>query len=218
MLGMPPESQSLGVRLCQRRKFLGQSISDLSLKTAIPEKYIYALERNDYNVFPAKVYAVGFLKKLLIALSFENIEEILNEFGNEWEVHYYASQEIKPIPYRLVREPYLTPRRISIVAAVFLFVFFVGYIGLRFSVFLSAPELTLDEPQNFIALNEPLVRLKGKVEKESQLTVNGREIILDEHGNFDEMLELAGGVNSLEFVVKDRFGEESRVMRYVLVK
>lgn len=219
MSDVPKETLTLGERLRSRREFLGWSVDDLSRETSIPVKYIRALEDDNYSAFSAKVYGLGFLKKALAVLSSENADEFLQEFSREWDVrHYRNPKETLPLPQNRGPEPYLTPRRLGIVSAFLLFLLLLGFLGIRFGAFLSAPKITLEEPKNFIAVSEPAVQLKGRVEKESRLTVNGREIMLDERGNFDETLELAPGVNALEFLIKDRFGKETRAMRYVLVK
>lgn len=219
MASLTSQSSTLGNRLRSRREELGWSVEDLSHEISLSPKYIHALERDDYGVFSAKVYALGFLKKVLTALSFENKEEFLKEFANEWDVrHYRRPKEIKPLPQNRGPQPYLTPRRLGLASSAFIFLLFLGYTGVRFISFVSAPELMLEKPENLTAVHEPLIQVRGSAEKESQLMINGRAIMLDKQGNFDEVLELAAGVNTLEFVVRDRFGKETKALRYVLVK
>jgi len=213
------ESPTLGGRLKKRRETLGWSIEDISREISITPKYIRAFEEDDYDILPARVYALGFLRKVLTALAFEHPEEFVKEFGNEWEVrHYHAPKELKPLPQNRGLEPYLTPRSLGIGIAVLFFVLFVGYLGFRMINFVDAPLLSIDEPDDKISVTRPVIQIKGRVEKESQLTVNGRGINVDEAGNFNEEFELAAGINALEFLVKDRFGKESRTIRHVLIK
>jgi hypothetical protein len=84
--------------------------------------------------------------------------------------------------------------------------------------FTAAPRLYIDEPQTQTITDIPIVRVKGITEKESQLTVNGREITMNGDGAFDEEIELASGVNVLHFFVKNRFGKSSEATKYVVVR
>jgi hypothetical protein len=58
----------------------------------------------------------------------------------------------------------------------------------------------------------------GSTEKESSLTVNGRELTLDERGGFNESIELPPGSVSLHFTSRNRFGKTQTVVRNIFVR
>lgn len=212
------EPESLGERLKKLRETAGFSRAEIARDIQAPSRFVEALEEDSYELFPAKVYALGFLKKFLHVLSVEEAEKYLREFNNEWEVRMYHKNPAIPLKSAQSSKVYITPRRLSIIiGAVFLSTIML-FLGVRLVNFISAPGIKLLEPANETVLKEPLTRIRGKTEKESLLTVNGREITIDSDGNFDEKIELVSGLNALEFLAKDRFGKESKVIRYVLVK
>jgi len=209
----------LGEQLKKRREALGWSIEELSHEIPIAPHYLKALEENDYDVFPAKVFALGFLRKVLTALAFENSEKFVKEFSDEWEAKYrYSPKELKPVPQNRGPESYFKPQNISIGISLLFFLLFAGYLSFRTINFVKLPSLSIDEPADKISVTSPVIRIKGRVEKESQLTVNGRALNVDADGNFKDEFELAAGVNTLKFLVKDKFGRENSAIRHVLVK
>lgn len=213
------EQDTLGERLRKRREAIGLSLNQIARDIQAPARFLQGLEEDNYEIFPAKVYAQGFLKKFLSAVSFPEAENFLKEFDAEWEVRTFRNRRgISSLPAAKFSSMYLTPQRLGMIfgsGALFLILLILGIQLLRF---ISSPAIKLDGPEDRAVLEEPLVHVKGKTEKESQLTVNGREIKIDGSGFFDEMIEVGAGLNALEFLVKDRFGKESRVVRYVLVK
>lgn len=211
--------ESLGGKIRKAREEAGLSIRELSDEVQAPEKYITALEEDNYDVFSAKVYALGYLRKILVALAADHYESLLKEFSAEWEVRTFRTRkEAVPLPENRGDPPFLTPRRIWFGVGALLLVSFLFFSAVRLLDFVGNPELRIDEPQNHATLEEPTILLRGKVEKESLLTVNGREITVDAKGEFNMTYDLASGLNALEFIVKNKQGKESREVRYIVVK
>lgn len=221
MIPAVKEPQTLGERLRARREALGLEIKSIAEDIQMPAKYIRALEADDYEPFSAKVYAHGFLKKLLDVLTIkgEDRERMLKEFDNEWGVRtYHVHREAAGIPENRGNEPLVTPRRIGVAVIGIILLAILIFLGWRLVRFVGNPALLVDEPSDELALEKPSVRVRGRAERESQLTVNGRELRIDETGNFDEEIELLAGLNILEFVVEDRFRRENRDVKYILVR
>lgn len=214
------EQTTLGERLRLRRNELGFNIRDASFMSHVPPHFIEALENDDYHKFSAKVYALGTLGKLLKALAYENETELMKEFSNEWDIVTFRTKgEIRPLPGNPIIKPYLTPQRIGLAFLLITAVLLTIFLGARLIYFLNPPDFILEEPSgNIIESQEPTLLLRGTVEKESQLTVNGREIKVDAVGKFEDKIELVVGLSVLEFLVKDRFGKERRETRYAVLR
>lgn len=210
---------ALGERLQKRREDLHMSREDISHEIQVPLRYIDALEENNFGVFSAKVYAVGFLKKILEVLAVEEKEVYLQEFSNEWEVQMYRSpKELRPLPENRGDYPLVTPARLGFVLGGIFLLMVLAFFGLRLTKHISKPILSIEEPKNQSVFEIPIVQVRGQTEKESQLTVNGRELKIDQNGFFNEGVELPSGLNALEFITKNRFGKEDKEVRYILVK
>lgn len=218
---------SLGEELRKRREELGMTADALARVISTSPKYVRALEDGECEVFGAKVYARGVLKKMLAvvapparaAAGGADSESFIRLLDEEWDL----AQKEKSASSRNAasgrqKNMYLTPTRagIGVVAAVLAaFAFFAAGRLVRFN---GRPLLVVDEPQDRAALREQTVWLKGRTEQESKLTVNGREITINEWGNFGERIELQPGATELIFLSENRFGKSSTVTRHVIVE
>lgn len=212
-------SESIGERLRRKREELGLSAEELAQEIQAPVKFVAAFENDAYDVFPAKVYALGFLKKTVTMLAMEDAESLVKEFTNEWDIRMFRKQkELTPLPGSAHHGSVITPGRVGMGVIVLLFLFSVVFFGSRLTKFVGTPELSIEEPLEEAVFSEPTIVVKGRTEKESRLTVNGQELKIDESGFFHEELELSSGIHSLEFLVLNRFGKKRTEVRNVIIK
>lgn len=211
--------ESLGEKLLARREALGISLHDLAGELQTSQAFLKALEDDRLDFFPAKVYARGFLKKVLRVLAPDNEKELVQEFEQQWDgVEQSKKYKHAYISGTTYWGPVVTPKRLAFFA-VFLAVGILGtLLGVQLTNFIQPPQLTFKEFPDDVVLEVPQLAVRGSVDRESKLTVNGREIRIDEAGNFDELIELLAGANRLEFLVQNRFGKESTITKYVVVR
>ncbi len=94
-------------------------------------------------------------------------------------------------------------------------VFLIGYGLFQARDYLRGPQLTLDNPSNGAVVKNVVVSIRGKAEDISRLTLNGRAIFTDAHGNFSEQLLLAPGLNIIKLEAQDKFGKLVSIERMV---
>ena len=221
---MPARSQNhdtLGDKLRKKREALGLSQEDLAHLSQLSSKQISALEGDAYETFSAKVYAAGSLKKIINALSYAlaDQERILLEFSSEWEVRNFRKpKETTPLPRNRVENPYFTPFRISLGLTLIGFTALAVFFAFRITNFVGSPKLNIFEPEENSQWETLTVRVQGETEKESTLTINGREVTINERGEFNQELSAQPGLNVLEFRVEDRFGKVTQKIRHIVVK
>lgn len=211
---------ALGTHLREKRESLGMSIDGLAREARISRRYIMALEQGEYGVFPAKVYARGALEQVMRICESEDSSELLKILEAEWPPD---TKRWAPIPGRGgdLREGgifLVTPQRLGLIAAGGLILGLMAFWGARVAVFATPLSLSVESPEDRSRAEQSIVAVKGSAERESRLTVNGRELTLDERGSFNEEIELTLGVNELLFVSESRFGKVSKEVRYVLVE
>lgn len=211
--------ESLGEKLLARRESLGISLHDLAGELQTSQAFLKALEDDHLDFFPAKVYARGFFKKVLRVLAFDNEEELMREFERQWEEGKQSKKyTYSHIPGNAYWGPIITPKRLGLFAVFSAVGILCILLGVQLVNFIQPPRLTFHDFLDDTVLEVPQLAIRGTVDRESKLTVNGREIRIDEAGNFDEVIELLAGVNRLEFLVQNRFGKESVVKKYVVVR
>lgn len=214
------KNQTLGAILQQKREEFAVSIEDVARNIKIASALIRAMEEGNYRVFTARVYAKGIAKKLASYYRLSDGFDAEARAVEEWSEYYRAKDEENPEVRRLGIAGifYITPARLLGTAALLFLVFFAGLFGWRLRLFMGTPALAVYEPVQNSVVEVPHVRVGGVAAKESRLTINGRDITIDETGGFNQEVELLAGVNELRFSVQNRFGKTTEETRYVVVK
>ena len=211
------EDTTLSQYFCAWRSSSKLSIEDIASRLMVHPRMIIAFEEGNYEIFPAYVYAAGCLRRIIERFSILEGDAFINALKKEWQEKrsMYANTVI---PQSKRHYWYLTPRRaIMMMGGVGLFLF-AWFFTSQLIGFTTAPILRIDEPENNAVVDIPHIRVRGTTEKESQLTVNGREIIMNRNGVFDQEIELLAGLNILHFSTQSRFGKITQETRYVAVR
>jgi len=219
----PQEVSTLGQYLRTQRDARGFLLEELARKARILPSYIKALEEGRYEEFSAKIYALGCLRKYVSVLGLPPLDrgECVAVFHEEWGGCVSVSTPISSVWTRREQQKYLwrlTSRRLGVGFVIVSAAVLMGFLGVRLLSFASTPHLMVEAPGDRFVETQPLLRLRGKGERESRLTVNGREITVGEDGSFDTLLAVSPGVQELEVRVENKLGKVTRVKRYGVVK
>lgn len=202
----------------------GRQASKLTLEkleklTLVPKKYLLALEEGRYWDLPGDIYGRQFLKAYVkfLGISYDLVAE---KFNREFLVHQNSrGRAVKP------KEPEKPSPRLIIGPSIFkkVLVFlviacFFSYIGWEIKNIITPPALSVDSPSNDLVTSRQVVEIKGWVEPESKLLINGQEVYSDHDGNFLEDLGLQPGVNLITFSAKKKHSQETVLVRTVMVK
>ena len=215
------EGLSLGEQLRRYREQVGMSVEGVAREIKISSRYVRALEDGDWHAFSAKVYAQGALRRMARVFKDIDADALIASCGREWDSACGTNGKISHSAPRAVARPrqfVMTPRRIGAGAAIGMAALLVAFLGIRLIGFVAAPGLMIYRPADKSGFAGSTVGVAGKTEKESSLTVNGRELTLDERGNFDEKIELPPGAHELRFISRNRFGKTQTVVRNILVE
>ena len=82
----------------------------------------------------------------------------------------------------------------------------LGYAYFAFHNFVNGPEIIVIEPKSGISTTTSSIKIIGKALRVQNITLNGRPIIIDDKGNFDENIILAPGYNVSLLSAHDKFG------------
>ena len=93
----------------------------------------------------------------------------------------------------------------------------LGYIGYEVKKIFTPPELIIESPQEDLITTDRFIEVKGKTEKEAIVIINGREILTDKEGRFNQTIDLQNGVNNIKITAQKKHGAEQEVYRKVLV-
>jgi hypothetical protein len=93
-----------------------------------------------------------------------------------------------------------------------------GYSYFESRNIVNGPMISISEPQNGAVIKVPLVEIKGKTKNISSISLNDRQITVDDKGEFKEKLLLSSGYNIIKLKVQDRFGREKNTLLELMLK
>jgi hypothetical protein len=92
------------------------------------------------------------------------------------------------------------------------------YGGIQGRAFLEGPAITIISPENGATVEDPGLFIRGVAERISYLTLNGRQIFVDEEGRFEEKLLLPRGYTILVIEARDKFDRSTKEVLQIVHK
>ena len=189
----------------QRRIDQGYSIDEAAQASGVPQRHIKLLEAEQVERLPSFLYVKAFLSRYCQFLSVD-CDPVTLAYEKLFE-------RIKPTPPRppsaiKIKKTKITPRRISLISIIALFVVLGGFALWQSSFILKPPELTITQPglEQQTTLDNILV--SGLTDPQATVTLNGEQIFVDNNGTFQETVLLNEGINTLTIISSSRFGKQ----------
>lgn len=206
---------SLGDKLKEARLRMGYSEKEASEETRIPVPMIAAFEAEDFLHTGAYVYASGFLKRYCMFLGLDAAPYL-----EAFRVHTAGEVMRQPVVARKNLIPlflfrFRSPAFLGVCAMVLLL---AAYFSINLMVSYSSPPLSFSDSGANLETSERVYTFQGRTHPEVDLTMNGRIVYLNESGEFQERVLLAGGLNTFEFMAKNKFGKITKIIRYIIRK
>lgn len=211
---------SVGEKLKQTRVSSQLSLADVATKINISAKYLEAIETSNHRLLPGEVYTKNFLKSYLKFLNL-NESEYLDQFASEQKIFNKTNrgQDFKKPVARVSRANLLVaPKVVRGVLVVFLALAVLGYLGGKFKAIVAAPVLVVESPAENIKTAENFIAVSGRTEMDTTLSINGQQVVINETGQFNELIDLQTGVNIIEIMAEKRHGQQTKIYRQVVVE
>ncbi len=195
---------SVGEILKKTREKKGLTLPKIEKEIRIREKYLRAIENNDWGFFSSKIYISGIIKNYARYLDID--PKKTQAFFNR---DYERKDEVK-FKKRLAKN-YITPEAKkyffeALGVIIFLFIIYFGY---QLRIYLSPPKVTIISPVNNIIKREDKIRIIGEAEKESIITIFNDRIYQDKKGIFTYDFPLKVGKNILTVEVIGANGKKT---------
>jgi cytoskeletal protein RodZ len=223
---LKPVSQktlSLGEELTLARARKGLKLDRIAHRLNIKAEYLQALETENYHLLPQGLYIKSFLKKYSNYLGL-NTKKILETFDQE---HYNRALPVgntfgksnifeKKIvkKNKLIIFPKVARNLVIIIIALACLLYLAFYLKKIF----TPPKLEIYSPVENVISSSSSVIVAGKTEKESQIQINGQDILIDNSGNFSQEVNLKKGLNSIIIETKKKYSREMIITRQILVE
>lgn len=212
-------TQTLGEKLKNARESVKMTLEQASKKTGIPLYFLQRLEEGAYNRLPANVYIAAYLKKYSKILNL-NIDETLNQFTAEKGAiaDFKEPKNLNQKSRYFAKEPIIVnPKRVGLVLCLIITALIFGYFWHQLSFLINPPSIKISQPVSDLTTKERTIEVLGQTDLDVYLTINGREVYVDEKGFFRSVLSLEQGINLLKIEAKDRFGKTNTATRRIMV-
>ncbi|MFZ5364713.1 MAG: helix-turn-helix domain-containing protein [Patescibacteria group bacterium] len=215
--------KTLGEKLQEHRLSYGLSLEEISRMTQININYLSALENDKFNLLPPDVYTKNFLRQYADYLDL-NPDTVIESYEQEKSVYFKTQKRlskekrnkqglfIKTINF------FLKPQFLKYSLAMFVTAALLFYIGWGINRIFTPPALKIFEPADSLITTERHVNVRGETEKEVLLTINGQEIISDQHGVFESPLDLQKGLNIIKISAQKKHSRENIKYLQIIVE
>lgn len=183
---------SVGTILKKERERKGLLLSDIEKQIKVREKYLKAIEDENWNFFSSKIYITGILSNYSKVLNLDQ-KKVLAFFRRDYE----KKEEVKF--KRKVQSGYLNSETKTFfkIGLIILTLFFISYFIFQLKIYFSPPSFTLITPtvNNFTI--EKNIKISGKTDKDTSVTIAGERIYQNKEGIFTYKYSINEGENKL---------------------
>jgi len=212
--------KSLGEILKEERTKNHYGLLYISQILKIPTRYLKALEESQYSELPSEIYARNFLKAYCKFLKIE-IKECLEKFNLELVAFQKIGKskiDSQLPPEKTSRWSFLiTPKIVKALVIVLILLISFTYLGVKIEGIFSPPTLVVTSPQVNLVVKDPLIEIKGQAEIGSNIMINQRQVLPDDLGFFEEVINLKEGINIIEITARKRYSRDARIERIIQV-
>lgn len=210
--------RTAGELLKSRRKSLGKTVFEVSQETKIQEKYIKALEANEFSQFDSSVFVKGFLKIYSDYLKVDSIP-VLALYRRQCNIKEEVPKKGRTV---LNLKSFFSPLTISLFIIIFLVIAVMVYLYIQFYNLQKIPALEIFSPVNGEVSNSQEIVVKGKTNEDAILNINGEEIGSQE-GEFEYSTKLQLGDNTITISAinpnnNKQINSQSLLVKYELPK
>ncbi len=207
--------RTIGQMLKERRLAKGLTLVKVEQATKIREKFLTAIENDDYRLLPSVAYAKGFVKNYGEFLGFST-NEVLAFFRRQ--TADAARSTLLPIQSKASQVPpwyRLTPRRFLILIASLLLTALLIYFVSQYKRLHTSPRLVITAPADQAVSAQRRIDVVGETDPDATLTINGVSVAVRSDGQFFDQVPLETGKNNITVTATSRFGQITTQTRVV---
>lgn len=210
--------KTVGQMLKEARVNKSLSLESVEEGTKIRQKFLVAIESDNFTLMPSLSYAKGFVKNYAEFLGL-NSATVLAFFRRQTVEVAKSSLLPKGMGEPLNRSfIQLTPGRFVTFIIVSLTSLFLLYLGLQYRTLQEAPTLVIDEPVNQAVVSDKRIDVLGRTDPDATVTINGISVLVRGDGKFFDQVNLESGVNKFTVIATSRLGKTTTKMLEVGLK
>ena len=199
---------SVGEILKKQRETANIQLADVEKAIKVRQKFLRAVEENDWTNFSSKIYIAGIIKNYSNYLGLDS-GTTLAFFRRD-----YARKEGTKFKSKLAIHIFTSETKKTTTAVlVLIFVLFFAYFGYQLKVYFTPPKLAIIEPKTNEIVKKDKIEIWGKTEKDAAVSIFGERVYQDKEGMFVYQFPLHPGKNELIIEVIGANGRKNVIKR-----
>ena len=195
---------SVGQILQQERLKKGYPLSLIEKQIKVREKFLRAVEENNWNFFSSKIYITGIIKNYSVFLGLD-YKKILSFFRREYDSKDDVRFKKKVSSHYLISDT----RWVMIGIFAVICLLFLSYFGYQVSLYISPPKIVITEPRQTVFRRTEKIKIVGKTEREAAVTIFGERVYQNKDGIFEYDYPLKEGKNILSVEIIGANGKKT---------
>ena len=189
----------------------GLGVDKLAEHINVPPHYIAAILMGQVEKLPAAPYARNYVLKMAEVLNVDG-ESLWQRYKREYPLKSSGAEDAFPTNRFAVKS-----LNKGVITICVLAVAVVGYLAWQYNELLGSPQIELLSPtEDVTLLSASAITLRGIVDPDDKLEINGEEVMVAQDGNFEKNFSLQSGLNTIEFRVSRLLGKETVERRQVI--
>ncbi|MCX6795001.1 MAG: helix-turn-helix domain-containing protein [Candidatus Falkowbacteria bacterium] len=206
---------TIGEKLRQARHNRQLNIEPIAKKLKIRAEYLMAMEDERFDKLPAGLYGKNFLKEYALFLGLKP-PELFKDLDDK----LFGEENSNPFSQKVLKSRKLLvwPKIIKniLIAATILICFL--YLIFYFKNIITAPDLTITQPDKNILTKASVITIFGQTEPEAEVRINGEIVLNNNKGVFSQTVNLKKGLNSLTISAQKKYSRAQSITRQILVE
>jgi cytoskeletal protein RodZ len=204
---------SVGTILKKEREKKGLLLIDIEKQIKVREKYLKAIEDENWNYFSSKIYITGILKNYSRVLNLDH-KKVLAFFRRDYEKNEEIKFKRKVFIGNFTSETKVFFKFSLIIIALFFIVYFI----FQLKTYFSPPSFILMAPTAKFFTIEKSIKIIGKTDKDTNVTIFGERIYQNKEGIFTYEYSINEGENKLIINLIGANGKKSTVEKIFFKK
>jgi len=206
---------TLGCIFAQARVRHGMSLTQAAGYTGIREKYLQALEEDEFEALPGEIYARHYVTRYAAFLGLP-VREAVTHAGQTLTMRNEAPLAVHGPKFVPESNFAVWPARVKRALVSIAVAAALTVMGAQVARLFFPPALAVAYPPRELLTYREDLTISGKTEPGARVRVNGRTVTADAPGYFTHAVRLTRGVNTIVVTSQRRFGKKAVVERKVV--
>lgn len=193
------------------------SLEKASAVTGIKTEYLRSIEAGKFEDLPTGIFCRKYVKEYALYLGLDK-EQIDEYFDEEHGRNINSSNKSLFTQKAITSSAFIVPRIFKNILVLATVMVCFAYLFNNFEKLIRPPELEIIAPAKDIVTSERVINVVGRTETETQVVINGNQVISDKLGQFSQQVSLRTGINTIIVTAKKKFGRENKLVKQILVK